>query len=81
MIGFRIGTITVNSHLRPAEWRRVSIKKKHGLKIDVALAAQLTMSTAFGVCMLPMGAPEIPWEAGLSEAALEGLLQFILVRK
>jgi AcrR family transcriptional regulator len=57
------------------------IKKKHGLKIDVALAAQLTMSTAFGVCMLPMGAPEIPWEAGLSEAALEGLLQFILVRK
>jgi AcrR family transcriptional regulator len=57
------------------------IKAKYGLKVDVALAAQLTMSTAFGVCMLPMGAPGISWEAGLSEAALEALLQFILVSK
>ena len=55
------------------------IREKYGLKVGVALAAQLTVSTAFGACMLPMAWPEIPWEAGLSETALEAVLQFILV--
>jgi AcrR family transcriptional regulator len=55
-----------------------AIKEKYGLTVSVALAAQLSMSTAFGVCMLRLGWPDIPWDAGLSEAGLEAVLQFIL---
>jgi AcrR family transcriptional regulator len=54
------------------------MQKAYGLRFTVPLAAQLTMAIAFGTCMLPAGAPDIPWESDFSEAALEALLRIIL---
>ena len=53
------------------------VQEMYGLKVAVPLAAQLTMATAFGTCILPAGAPDIPWDSNLSEAALEALLRII----
>jgi AcrR family transcriptional regulator len=54
------------------------VQKSYGLAVTVPVAAQLTMATAFGICMLPAAAPDIPWESTLSEVGLEALLRHIL---
>lgn len=55
-----------------------AIDRKYGLRVSVAVAAQLSMSMAFGSCVLPLSTSDIKWESSLSDTALEAILHFIL---
>lgn len=51
---------------------------EYGLRVSIEVAAQLTVSAAFGACILPISSPEIPWTADLSEIALDAIVGFLL---